>query len=188
MTGTITNWPLTLEQFLSLPEAEPALEMGPNGEITQKVSPTTSHAAVQLELATRLQAHARGRRLGRAFTEQRVILGRIPRVPDVSFYAQERLPLDAAGSFVDHPTTPPDLVAEIYSPGQEDRRDLVQKAAWYLEQGVRTVLLIDPERRRLTIFTASGEAVFESAEVLPVGEILPGLQLTPGELFSALLL
>jgi Uma2 family endonuclease len=49
------------------------------------------------------------------------------------------------------------------------------------------VLLIDPERRRLTIFTASGEAVFESTEVLPLGEILPGLQLTPGELFSALL-
>ena len=54
MSGTITNWPLTLEQFLSLPEAEPALEMGPDGEITQKVSPTTVHALLQLEIATRL--------------------------------------------------------------------------------------------------------------------------------------
>jgi len=35
MSTTITNWPLTLEQFLGLPEAEPALEMGPEGEITQ---------------------------------------------------------------------------------------------------------------------------------------------------------
>jgi hypothetical protein len=35
MTATITNWPLTLEQFLSLPEAEPALEMGCGGEISQ---------------------------------------------------------------------------------------------------------------------------------------------------------
>jgi Uma2 family endonuclease len=94
--------------------------------------------------------------------------------------------LDAAGSFIDHPTTPPDLVAEIYSPGQEDRRDLVQKAAWYLEQGVRMVLLVDPDRRRVTTFTATGEAVFEASEVLSLGEILPGLQLTPLELFAAL--
>jgi Uma2 family endonuclease len=50
MSATITNWPLTLEQFLSLPEAEPALEMGSSGEISQKVPPTTKHAALQREL------------------------------------------------------------------------------------------------------------------------------------------
>src|SRR6266498_1743646 len=142
MSTTITNWPLTLEQFLGLPEAEPALEMGPEGEITQKVSPTTDHAALQRELAARLEAHARPRRQGHAFTEQRVVLGRVARVPDVSFYRQERLPLDADGRFVAHPTTPPDVVAEIYSPGQEDRRELITKAAWYLEQGVGLALLV----------------------------------------------
>jgi hypothetical protein len=35
--------------------------------------------------------------------------------------------------------TPPDIVAEMYSPGQEDRRDLVLKAAWYVEQGVQAL-------------------------------------------------
>jgi Uma2 family endonuclease len=186
MSATITNWPLTLEQFLSLPEAEPALEMGCNGEISQKVSPTSKHAVLQAELLIRLETYARAHGLGHAFPEQRVILSRVARVPDVSFYRQARLPLDAAGQYIDHPTTPPDLVVEIYSPGQESRGELVAKAAWYIEQGVRVVLLVDPDRRRVTAFTATAEAVFEASEPLPLDEILPGLQLTPTELFLAL--
>ena len=186
MTATITNWPLTLEQFLSLPEAEPALEMGCDGEISQKVSPTTKHALLQRQIAALLEAHAAARRQGHSMTEQRVILSRVARVPDVCFYGQHRLPLDADGNWIDHPTTPPDLVVEIYSPGQEDRRELVLKAAWYVEQGVRIVLLVDPDRRRVTAFTAEGESVFESTQPLPLGDVLPGLQLTPVELFAAL--
>src|SRR5438132_430254 len=120
MTATITNWPLTLEQFLALPEAEPALEMGCDGEISQKVSPTFKHALLQREIAARLEAYAGPRRQGHSVTEQRVILGGAARVPDVAFYRQERLPLDEAGQYIDYPTTPPDLVVEIYSPGQED--------------------------------------------------------------------
>jgi Uma2 family endonuclease len=177
---------VSLEQFLGLPEAKPALEMGLNGEITQKVSPTTEHAALQRELAARLEAHAGPRHYGHAFTEQRVILDRVTRVPDVSFYTQARLPLDAQGRYIAHPTTPPDLVAEIYSPHQEDRRELVAKAAWYLEQGVGLVLLVDPERRRVTAFSVEGEAVFSDDEPLPLEEILPDLRLTPSELFAAL--
>jgi Uma2 family endonuclease len=186
MTAGIKNWPLTLEQFLALPEAEPALEMGPCGEIAQKVSPTTRHAMLQRAFAARLEAHAGPRRLGHSFTEQRVILGRIARVPDVTFYRQERLPLDASGDWIDHPTTPPDLVVEIYSPGQEDRRALVVKAAWYVEQGVKVVLLVDPDKRRITAFIADGESIFASDETLPLAEMLPGLELTPAEIFAAL--
>lgn len=186
MSGTITNWPITLEQFLSLPEAEPALEMGCTGEISQKVSPTTEHAALQRELVVRLQVYARAHRFGQAFTEQRVILSRVPRVPDVSFYCQDRLPIDVGGHYIAHPTTPPDLVAEIYSPGQEDRRELVLKAAWYVEQGVRLVMLVEPDRRRVTSFTSDGEVVFDTTQPLQLDDVLPGLRLTPAELFAAL--
>jgi Uma2 family endonuclease len=110
----------------------------------------------------------------------------VPCVPDASFYSQERLPIDAGGRYIAHPTTPPDLVVEIYSPGREDRREPLVKAAWYVEQGVRLVLLVDPDRRLVTSFTATGEAIFETSRPLPLGEILPGLELTPAELFAAL--
>ena len=84
MSATITNWPLTLEQFLSLPEAEPALKMGCAGEISQKASPTFKHALLQREIAARLEAYAAPRRAGHSVTEQRVILGRVARVLDVA--------------------------------------------------------------------------------------------------------
>src|SRR6266852_3063501 len=57
MSATITNWPLKLEQFLSLPEAEPALEMGCNGEISQKVPATTTHSLLQGNITMSLAAH-----------------------------------------------------------------------------------------------------------------------------------
>ena len=47
----VTDW--TLEQFLRLPETKPALEFE-CGRITQKVSPTTDHAALQARLCRRL--------------------------------------------------------------------------------------------------------------------------------------
>jgi Uma2 family endonuclease len=184
--AAITDWPISLKKFLTLPEAKPALEMGPDGTITQKVSPTTTHAALQGALYARLEAYARPGRLGHSFVEQRLVLGSATRVPDVSFYRQHRLPLDAHGQYIDHPTTPPDLVAEIYSPGQEGRRELIAKARWYVEQGVEIALLVDPERRRVTVFGADGEAVFAGDEPLPLERLLPGLRFTVGELFSAL--
>jgi Uma2 family endonuclease len=186
MVASIENWPLTLKQFLRLPEAKPALEMGPDGDVTQKVSPTSKHGALQSELSARLREHAHARKLGRTFTEQRVVLGRATRVPDVSFYRQERLPLTPEGDYVDHPTTPPDLVAEIYSPGQEGRRELRVRAEWFVEQGVSVVLLVDPERQAVTVVTADGEAVYLADTPLPLDPVLPDLRITPAELFSAL--
>src|SRR5262249_15131347 len=108
------------------------------------------------------------------------------KVPDVSFYRRERLPLDASGELISHPMTPPDLVGEIFSPGQEEHTELLHKAAWYLEQGVRIVLLVEPNKEHITAFTAYGEDVFSNDQPLPLQDVLPGLQLTPAEIFSAL--
>jgi Uma2 family endonuclease len=186
MPGTITGWPITLKQFLALPEAKPALEMGPCGEIKQKVSPTQKHGGLQLELGARLQMYARRRRLGFASTELRVILGDQTKVPDVAFYRQARVPRTSDGELIDHPTTPPDLVAEIYSPAQEARRELRARAQWYVEQGVELVLLVDPERLTVTAVSPAGQQLFKGDQPLPLGGILPGLELTPNDLFAAL--
>jgi Uma2 family endonuclease len=182
MPAAITNWPITLKQFLVLPEAEPALEMGPCGEIKQKVPPSWTHANLQEAVLSVLNAYARPRRLGRAVPELRVVLGDAARVPDVAFYRYARLPRENTI----HPTSAPDLVAEIYSPGQEGRRELQEKARWYIEQGVELVLLVDPERRRITSVGSGGRHIHSGDEVLPLEALLPGLRLTPNEVFEAL--
>ena len=182
--ATITSWPITLEQFLSLPEAKPALEFGPEG-VTQKVSPSTEHALLQLELATLLNRHARSRRAGRAFTELRVILTGFTRVPDVAFYREDRLPRAPGGGWLRYPTSTPDLVAEIASPGQP-RQGLAAVCRWFVDQGCPVALLVDPRQRAVTAFTATGASVMHGAERLPLGEALSDLTLTPAALFSVL--
>ena len=77
-------------------------------------------------------------------------------------------------------------MAEVYSPGQEGRGELVAKAGWYVQQGVELALLVDPERLTVIAFSAEGEAVFTSDDTLPLDAFLPGLRLSPGELIAAL--
>jgi hypothetical protein len=47
-------------------------------------------------------------------------------------------------------------------------------------------LLVDPQRRRRTVCSVAGEAVFTGDQLLPLDDYLAGLRLTPAELFAAL--
>ncbi len=76
---------MTLEEFLALPEEEPALEYV-DGEVVQKVPPLTWHAMLQLECASQLQGFARPRRLAHVLTEHRSTYGGLSTVPDVAVY------------------------------------------------------------------------------------------------------
>jgi Uma2 family endonuclease len=181
----ISNWPLTLEQFLALPEAEPALEYGPEGRVSQKVSPTTEHSIVQAEVVTRLNGYAIPRNLGRAFPELRVTLGGLSRVPDVAFYRQERLPRAPDGAWLRYPALPPDVVIEVASPDQA-RDELLERCRWYITQGTPLALLADPVGRTVTVFEAGRSATLQGSDMLPLDDVLPGLSLTVAEVFRSL--
>src|SRR2546427_470977 len=91
---------LTLEEFLKLPEEEPALEYE-DGEVTQKVSPQGRHSVLQGELVQRVNAFGRPRKLARAFPELRTTFAGRSRVPDVSVYLWERIPTTSEGRIAD---------------------------------------------------------------------------------------
>jgi Uma2 family endonuclease len=63
---------LTLEQFLKLPEAKPALEYI-DGMVVQKASPKRTQSSLQVDLGSAIRAFARPRRLGRVYSELRII-------------------------------------------------------------------------------------------------------------------
>jgi Uma2 family endonuclease len=174
----ITGWPLSLEQFLSLPEAKPAVEYG-CGEVMQKMSPTSEHSKLQNRLDVRITVYAEPRRLGRMLPELRVNIGNASRVPDLAFYREGRVP--ASG----YATSAPDLVIEIASPGQS-REQLAEKCAWYVEQGSTLALLVNPETRGIDVFSAEQRQSLRGSDLLPLEAVLPGLRLTPDEVFSAL--
>ena len=175
----ITGWPLTLEQFLALPEAEPALEYGPDGQVSQKMSPESRHSRLQKWFVVCLTNYAEPRHLGEVLPELRVNTGGSSVVPDVVFYREGRVPPTG------YPSTPPEVAIEIASPGQS-RDELAKKCAWYIEQGSTLALLVDPEDVSISAFSAAQLQTLRGGQELPLDEVLPGLELRVDEIFSAL--
>jgi Uma2 family endonuclease len=58
---------LSLDEFLALPEQEPALELEPDGTVSQKASPKGQHSTRQLALCEHINQFARARHLAVAF-------------------------------------------------------------------------------------------------------------------------
>ena len=79
---TITGRRLTLEEFLALPEEKPALEYA-DGEVTQKVSPTTVQSVLKMAGRDLVDGFVRPRKLARAFPEHRSSYAGASTVPEV---------------------------------------------------------------------------------------------------------
>jgi Uma2 family endonuclease len=73
--------PLTLEEFLQLPETEPASEYI-NGQIIQKPMPQGEHSTIQTELASTINVALKPQKIARAYTELRCTFGGRSVVPD----------------------------------------------------------------------------------------------------------
>jgi Uma2 family endonuclease len=178
---------LTLDEFLALPEEEPALELHPDGTVTQKVSPKGRHSSLQGALIELINGFARRRRLALAFPELRTVFGGAAYVPDVAVYRWERIPRTAEGELLDDFTEPPDIVIEIISPGQTVT-SLVRKCIWYVERGgVGLALLIDPLDRSVLLFHPNTmPRALRGADPIDLAEVLPEFEATVAGLFSTL--
>src|SRR6476469_2914044 len=97
---------LTLEDFLALPETEPASEYI-DRQITQKPMPQGEHSAIQTELAAAINATLRSQRIARAFSELRCTYEGRSIVPDVSVFVWSRIPRQENGAVANvFPITP----------------------------------------------------------------------------------
>ncbi len=82
---------LTLEEFLTLPETEPASEYI-DGLITQKPMPQGEHSVIQTELAPAINRVVKPQQIARAFTELRCTFGGHSTVPDIAAFLWHRIP------------------------------------------------------------------------------------------------
>jgi Uma2 family endonuclease len=179
---------ITLEQFLALPETEPASEYI-CGEVIQKPMPDNAHALIQWFLVEMLAPFLRRTRLGRGGAEWRCVFG--PRgqrqgfVPDLIFVSQSRMP---KGNALKHRylRSAPDLAVEILSRGQPDER-FEKKITFYLAHGVRLVWIIDPRTRVVTVLTP-GQAPrnLVAGDTLDGGDVLSGFGIAIAEIFAQL--
>lgn len=181
----IPRWQITLEDFLKRPEEEPALEFE-EGAITQKVSPKGPHATLQSELSDRINRFAKPHRLARAYTELRTTYSGASRVPDLAVYRWERIPTTSQGRVALDFTLPPDIAIEIASPGQR-MAVLIRHCLWYVANGVRVALLVDPEDESVFVFRPNTiPVVVRGAACIDLDDVLPGFELTAQELFDEL--
>jgi Uma2 family endonuclease len=113
---------MTLDEFLALPEEEPALELEAGGMVTQKESPNGKHSSLQRGLIRLFDVFAEPRRIALALPELRTVFGGAAYVPDVSVYRWERIAWTGDGEVPDDFTQPRDIAIEIVSPGQNVTR------------------------------------------------------------------
>lgn len=189
--GMASTWPgghviydtLSLEEFLKLPEAKPALEYI-DGLVVQKVSPKRNHSSLQLDLGAEIRAHCRPRGLGRIYPELRCTFGGRSLVPDLSFFRKGRVPRHPDGKQVEDLFVPPDLAIEIISPGQTIK-NLTARLDWCPANGVELAWLIQPRKERAFAFRRgrSIETLGRSG-ALDGEQVIPGFRLALTNLFS----
>jgi Uma2 family endonuclease len=180
---------LSLEEFLALPETEPASEYA-CGEVTQKPMPTNAHGALQLYVAMVIFQFLQGAKRGRVRTEWRCVFGPPRRkrafVPDVVYASFERMPPGDAREQA-YLQTAPDLVVEVLSPDESARR-FAAKLRFYLLHGVRLVWVVDPMSETITVYTPgrTEERILRPGDTLDGGDVLPGFAAPVAEIMAQL--
>jgi Uma2 family endonuclease len=171
------------EALITLPENEERLFELINGEVVEK-APTELHSLVAGNMYSALRGFVKPRSLGRVLFEAR---HRVPndehnaRIPDVSLTRTERLlPV------VDQGAVPliPDLCIEVQSPNDSPKK-LRDKAAYYLANGAKLVLIAYPKKRMVEAQYPDGEFdMFHEDETITFGDLLPGFTLPVKDVFD----
>jgi len=186
MVQTVTK-PLTIEEFLQLPETKPASEFI-DGQIIQKPMPQGKHSTVQLDLGANINLVLKPQHIAHAYSELRCTFGGKSIVPDVAVFTWGRIPRDENGEVSNTFTTAPDWTIEILSPNQSQTK-VVRKILHCLAHGTQMGWLIDPEEKLVFVyFSDRTRAVFEEeGDRLPVPSFAESFNLTIGQLCSWLM-
>jgi Uma2 family endonuclease len=181
--GQVASKNSALDQFLRLPEFKPALEFI-GGRVIQKMSPTLPHSVIQGELLSVLNGFARPKKLGSAYPELRAVFGGAAQVPDVSFYLTGRLPKFVRGQEPPLIEIPPDITAEILSPGQT-ANELRRKIRHAIKHGTKLGWIFDSTREQVGVLRPGRKIeILKAGDLLNGGDVLPEFALSIEEIFG----
>ena len=174
---------LTLEEFLKLPETEPASEFI-DGRIIQKVSPKAKHSLLQGEITERINRRTKRRRIGLAFVELRCNFAGRSLVFDVSYLRWDRIALDENGEPIDDVFLHPDFGVEVVSPDQAESV-LAEKLTFAVRHGVKLGWLVNPYTRKVKVFQpGKSPQILAGKDVLSGGPLMGGFRCTVDQLFG----
>jgi Uma2 family endonuclease len=182
---------LTIEEYLRLAADEPFEII--DGERIILTPAVAGHQAVSRSLYDKLRDHVKANELGEVFYEMTFILTaqrrwvKGSRVPDLCFIRADRWQ-DYVASNPDWREKPlvivPDLVVEIISP-EDTYGKLNRKVAAYLKDGVRTVWVVDPAPRTVTVYASDGtKTLLSTSDILTGRDVIPGFEIAVSALFA----
>jgi Uma2 family endonuclease len=179
--------PLSLEEFLKLPETEPVSEYI-DGQIIQKPIPQGKHSVIRGELVTAINAVVKPQKIARVFPELRCTFGGRSIVPDVSVFVWNRIPRDENGAIANVFSGDPDWMIEILYPDQSATK-VTKKILHSLKYETKMCWLIDPDEQTIFVYKSNQqpEVFDEPEEQLPVPSFASQLRLTVGHIFGWLL-
>jgi len=178
--------PLTLEEFLQLPETKPASEFI-NGRMTQKPMPQGEHSTLQGELVSRVNAVTKPAQVACAFPELRCVFGGAAIVPDITVFRWQRIPRTPSGRVANRFEIHPDWAIEILSPDQSQTKVLAN-LLHCVEHGTELSWLLDPDNESvLAIFPGARVKLYQGTEPLPLLKEI-NLALSAADVFNWLTL
>jgi Uma2 family endonuclease len=169
----------TVEEFLRTPENERCDYA--HGEQWEKPLSNSQHSELQGLLTSALVQYGRKGGNGKAFPEWHHRFGpeddkRIY-VPDLAFVCARR-----HTQVTDYADRASDVMIEIVSPSESAAR-LTAKVEFYLQNGAKSVWVVDPPTRRIDAY-APGKSLrtFGPGDTL-TDPVLPGFELPLGDVF-----
>lgn len=157
----------TLEEFLKLPETEPASEFI-NGEIIQKPMPQGEHSVLQGELCEFINQMVKKQKIAYNFPELRCSFDGKSIVPDVAVFRWERIPFLPSRRIANRFEIHPDWAIEILSPEQSQTK-LLEKLLHCSRSGTELGWLIIPEEESiLAVFAGQRVELYNGAMKLPL--------------------
>ncbi|AFY33477.1 Uma2 family endonuclease [Calothrix sp. PCC 7507] len=173
---------LSLDDFLKLPETEPASDFV-NGEIIQKPMPQAEHSRLQMKLGNVINNVTESPKIAYAFSELRCTFGGASIVPDLAVFRWERIIKTASGRLANRFEIHPDWAIEILSPDQKLKK-VLSKLLHCSRNGSELGWLLNPEDESvLAVFSGQRVELYEGADKLPVIEGIE-LELTAEQVFG----
>ena len=159
--------PLTLEQFLQMPETKPASEYIDN-EIIQKNMPKGQHSYLQYEICHAVNQLTKSQKIAYAFPELRCTFDNRSIVPDIAVFQWQNIPFLENGEIPDQFNLAPDWMIEILSPDQNANK-VIGKILHSLQHGTQLGWFLDPSDRSILTFLPERQPVLMTGgDRLPV--------------------
>jgi Uma2 family endonuclease len=175
--------PITPEELLSMPDGDAYELVG--GKLRERAVGYKS-GRVGGELLFLLLQYVRQHGLGRVANADASFQcfpddpGKVRR-PDISYLSFATLPRDQEPT--GHCRVAPDLAVEVISPN-DVFEEVTQKAAEYLDAGVKRVWVVDPATEKVYVHQPGGGRILTNRDELTGDDALPGFSCRVSDLFA----